>query len=136
MLLALHPPLDVGEDRLGQHDQVEVVQHDPGAQQRPADPGRVRRRRVHDSDLRSAGEALAVQLQPALRAPARAPGSQPDEAAARGQVQVYDRLSAARENAYQAQNLREGRKIAEQVLASFATCPIPEIKRLGKTLKQ
>ena len=36
--------------------------------------------------------------------------------------------------AYQAENLREGRKIAEQVLASFPTCPIPEIKRLGKTL--
>lgn len=38
--------------------------------------------------------------------------------------------------AYQAENLREGKKIAEQVLASFPTCPIPEIKRLGKTLKQ
>ena len=38
--------------------------------------------------------------------------------------------------AYQTQNLGEGRKIAEQVLGSFRTCPIPEIKRLGKTLKQ
>jgi transposase len=38
--------------------------------------------------------------------------------------------------AYQATSLTEGRKIAEQVLASFPTCPIPEIKRLGKTLKQ
>ena len=26
--------------------------------------------------------------------------------------------------------------IAEQVLATFATCPIPEVARLGKTLKQ
>jgi len=38
--------------------------------------------------------------------------------------------------AYKATNLIEGRKIAEQVLASLPTCPIPEIKRLGKTLKR
>jgi transposase len=38
--------------------------------------------------------------------------------------------------AYQADNLSEGKKIAEKVLASFPTCPIPEIKRLGKTLKR
>jgi len=38
--------------------------------------------------------------------------------------------------AYRAESLAEGRKIAEKVLASFPTCPIPEIKRLGKTLKQ
>ncbi len=29
-----------------------------------------------------------------------------------------------------------GRAIAEQVLASFASCPIPEVARLGRTLKQ
>ncbi len=39
-------------------------------------------------------------------------------------------------SAYQATNLAEGRRIAEKVLASFPTCPIPEIKRLGKTLQQ
>ena len=39
-------------------------------------------------------------------------------------------------SAYKATNLKEGRKIAEQVLTSFPTCPIPEIKRLGKTLKR
>jgi transposase len=38
--------------------------------------------------------------------------------------------------AYHADNLSEGKKIAEKVLASFPTCPIPEIKRLGKTLKR
>jgi len=38
--------------------------------------------------------------------------------------------------AYHAENLTEGRRIAEKVLASFPTCPIPEIKRLGKTLTQ
>jgi transposase len=38
--------------------------------------------------------------------------------------------------AYKATKLKDGRKIAEKVLASFPTCPIPEIKRLGKTLKR
>lgn len=37
--------------------------------------------------------------------------------------------------AYHAESLAEGRRIAEQVLASLPTCPIPEIKRLGRTLK-
>ncbi len=31
---------------------------------------------------------------------------------------------------------RAGRRIAEHVLASFPSCPIPEIARLGRTLKQ
>lgn len=39
-------------------------------------------------------------------------------------------------SAYKTTNLKEGRKIAEKVLASFSTCPILEIKRLGKTLKR
>ena len=39
-------------------------------------------------------------------------------------------------DAYKCQNLAEGRRIAEQILASFPTCPIPEIKRLGRTLRQ
>jgi transposase len=39
-------------------------------------------------------------------------------------------------DAYRAKSLAEGRRIAEQVLASLPTCPIPEIKRLGRTLKQ
>ena len=30
----------------------------------------------------------------------------------------------------------DGRRIAEQILASFPTCPIPEIARLGRTLNQ
>jgi hypothetical protein len=29
-----------------------------------------------------------------------------------------------------------GRRIAEQILISFPTCPIPKIKRLGRTLKR
>jgi transposase len=39
-------------------------------------------------------------------------------------------------SAYQTENLANGRRTAEKILASFPTCPIPEIKRLGKTLKQ
>lgn len=38
--------------------------------------------------------------------------------------------------AYRAESLVEGRRIAEKVLASFPTCPSPEIRRLGRTLKQ
>jgi hypothetical protein len=30
----------------------------------------------------------------------------------------------------------KGREIAEQIVASFPTCPIPEIARLGRTFKQ
>jgi transposase len=39
-------------------------------------------------------------------------------------------------DAYHADNLTEGRKIAEKVLVAFPTCPIPEIARLGRTLRQ
>ena len=38
--------------------------------------------------------------------------------------------------AYQARDLTEGRRIAEKVLAAFPSCPIPEVARLGRTLKQ
>jgi transposase len=38
--------------------------------------------------------------------------------------------------AYKASSTVEGRRIAERVLTSLPTCPIPEIRRLGKTLKQ
>lgn len=33
-------------------------------------------------------------------------------------------------------NTAAGKKIAEQILTSFPTSSIPEIKRLGRTLKQ
>ena len=52
------------------------------------------------------------------------------------EVEVAWRCAQQLRAAYQADNLREGRKIAEQVLGSFPTCPIPEIARLGRTLKQ
>jgi transposase len=39
-------------------------------------------------------------------------------------------------SAYQADNLAQGRRIAEKILNTFPTCPIPEIRRLGRTLKQ
>jgi transposase len=38
--------------------------------------------------------------------------------------------------AYKAQSPVEGRRIAEKVLTVLPTCPIPEIRRLGRTLKQ
>ncbi len=50
------------------------------------------------------------------------------------EVEVAWRCAQQLRSAYAADNLREGKKLAEQVLATFPTCPIPEIKRLGKTL--
>jgi transposase len=37
---------------------------------------------------------------------------------------------------YHQTNPATGRRLAEQILASFTTCPIPEIARLGRTLKR
>lgn len=47
-------------------------------------------------------------------------------------------IGAARatRSAYRHPNTAEGRKVAEKVLASFPSCPIPEIARLGRTLKR
>ncbi|MGC5305395.1 ISL3 family transposase, partial [Dietzia kunjamensis] len=39
-------------------------------------------------------------------------------------------------SAYKAASTAEGRRIAERVLTTLPTCPIPEIKRLGTTLKR
>lgn len=39
-------------------------------------------------------------------------------------------------SAYKANSTVEGRRIAQKILSSLPTCPIPEIRRLGKTLKQ
>jgi len=39
-------------------------------------------------------------------------------------------------SAYKATSPLEGRRIAEDLIRSLLTCPIPEMKRLGKTLKQ
>ena len=38
--------------------------------------------------------------------------------------------------AYRVRDLAEGRRLAEKVLASFHTCPIPEVARLGRTLRK
>jgi transposase len=45
--------------------------------------------------------------------------------------QCYQRLRAA----FRASNLAEGRAIALHVVESFPSCPIPEIARLGRTLR-
>ena len=39
-------------------------------------------------------------------------------------------------SAYHQDNYPAGRAIAEKILASFTSCPIPEVARLGRTLKQ
>jgi transposase len=38
--------------------------------------------------------------------------------------------------AYRHRDPAEGRKIAERILETFSTCPVPEIARLGRTLKR
>ncbi len=38
--------------------------------------------------------------------------------------------------AYRAADLADGRQTAERVLATFHTCPIPEVARLGRTLRR
>ena len=38
--------------------------------------------------------------------------------------------------AYRAEDLTDGRRRAEKILATFHTCPIPEVARLGRTLRR
>ena len=52
------------------------------------------------------------------------------------QVEIAWQCASQLRDAYHVADLTEGRKIAERVLQSFPTCPIPEIRRLGKTLKR
>jgi transposase len=46
--------------------------------------------------------------------------------------QCYQQLRAA----YAANSASQGRRVAERVLDSFPSCPIPEVARLGRTLRQ
>ncbi|WP_313565805.1 ISL3 family transposase [Mobilicoccus sp.] len=55
---------------------------------------------------------------------------------AHDEVHVAWQCAQQLRTAYTAGTLAEGKAIAEKVLASFPTCPIPEIARLGRTLKQ
>ena len=50
------------------------------------------------------------------------------------EVEVAWQCAGQLRDAYHVEDLAEGRKIAVRVLESFPTCPIPEIRRLGKTL--
>jgi transposase len=51
---------------------------------------------------------------------------------------VYVAWSCAQQlrSAYRNPNPAAGRRIAEKVLATFSTCPVPEIARLGRTLNR
>jgi transposase len=52
--------------------------------------------------------------------------------------EVFIAWQAAQElrSAYKQKDLATGRRIAEKVVESFRTCPIPEIARLGRTLRR
>jgi transposase len=45
-------------------------------------------------------------------------------------------MRPATASVYHQRNPADGRRIAKKIIASFPTCPIPEIARLGRTLKQ
>lgn len=53
-------------------------------------------------------------------------------------LEVYVAWSCAQQlrSAYRHPDPAAGRRIAEKVVATFATCPVPEIARLGRTLKR
>lgn len=55
---------------------------------------------------------------------------------ARDEVFVAWQCAQQLRSAYHAKDLTEGRRIAEKVVDSFHTCPIPEIARLGRTLRR
>ena len=63
----------------------------------------------------------------------KAIAARPDE-----HLQVWIAWSCAQQlrSAYRHRDPVDGRKIAEKVLASFSTCPVAEIARLGRTLKR
>ncbi len=52
------------------------------------------------------------------------------------EVEVAYRCAQHVRSAYHQATHTAGRVIAENVLATFASCPIPEVARLGRTLKQ
>jgi len=52
------------------------------------------------------------------------------------EVHIAWQASQQLRSAFHQDTPAEGRRIAEHVIASFPSCPIPEIARLGRTLKQ
>ncbi len=78
--------------------------------------------------LRHGVEHLTARQRARLNA-ALAAGDPTDEVAVAWSC--YQQLRAA----YNATNPATGRSIAEKVLASFPSCPIPEVARLGRTLR-
>ena len=52
------------------------------------------------------------------------------------EVEVAYRCAQQLRSCYHQTTLAAGRAVAEKVLAAFASCPIPEVARLGKTLRQ
>jgi len=74
-----HVLADVGDRLVGEHNQVEVVHHDPGAGQCPPDPRRFGRARVDRRDPGRVPEVFALQRDPVLHARTGATGGEPDD---------------------------------------------------------
>ena len=52
------------------------------------------------------------------------------------EVEVAYRCAQQVRSCYHQDTHANGRAVAEKILAAFASCPIPEVARLGKTLRQ
>ncbi len=85
--------------------------------------------------IRSTGSAgcCATAANPSPRASTHASkrGCRPVTRAGRSAWHCYQQLRSA----YTAHDPAQGRRIAEAVISSFPTCPVPEIARLGRTLR-
>lgn len=82
--------------------------------------GLLRRGREHLSDKQTA------KLEACLCRPGTRTGRSPSPGTATSRLRSM----------YQAERPADGRAIAEKVIASFPDCPIPEVARLGRTLRQ
>lgn len=51
-------------------------------------------------------------------------------------MQVTWRCYQELRSAYQAKDTAKGKILAEKVLVTFRTCPVPEIARLGRTVRR
>lgn len=79
--------------------------------------------------LRSAAERLSDKQRARLDAAITA-----DEA--HDEVFIAYQCAQQLRQAYATENLGEGKRIAQRLVASLPDCPIPQIRRLRKTLKQ
>ena len=87
--------------------------------------GWLARRAVHSSTVSAIGALLAARLEAAFTADDR-----------HVEVELAWHCAQQLRSVYHQPSHADGRRVAEKILASFPTCPVPEIARLGRTLNQ